>query len=383
MQTLRPLYKKNTKGKTLLWFLEVEGEKYRTVSGQKDGTLKRSAWTIAKPKNVGKINATTPEEQAQLEAEAKYTKKLAQGGYKESEDDLDTVTFFEPMLAKAFVKDATKVAKAVDNCPNSLTFREGKVWVQPKLDGIRCIAKADGLWTRQGKKIVACPHIERALEPYFIVNPKLILDGELYNHELKDDFNEITSIVRKQKPTEANILEAEELIQYYIYDFGGTDTPYSERYKWLVDYMVSESPIQILEARNAFSRVELDIYMEQCLDKGYEGIMVRLGNAKYEQKRSKNLLKYKKFIEDEFKVVQILEGDGNNAGMAARVLLELHDGKLCMANMTGSWEYCIEVLIDKNKYIGGEATVSFFNYTPDGMLRFPRVKQLYEGKRDV
>jgi uncharacterized protein YegP (UPF0339 family) len=55
--------------------------------------------------------------------------------------------------------------------------------------------------TRNGKIIEAIPHITNSLKSFFQANENTILDGELYNHELKDNFNKITSLVRKQKPT--------------------------------------------------------------------------------------------------------------------------------------------------------------------------------------
>ena len=66
-------------------------------------------------------------------------------------------------------------------------------WSQPKLDGIRCIANQSGLWTRAGKEITSCPHIWESVKPFLDANPGVTLDGELYNHELKEDFNKISS----------------------------------------------------------------------------------------------------------------------------------------------------------------------------------------------
>ena len=55
-------------------------------------------------------------------------------------------------------------------------------------------------FTRNGKQIDSIPHILESLKDFFKKNPYAILDGELYNHDLRDNFNKITSLVRKQTP---------------------------------------------------------------------------------------------------------------------------------------------------------------------------------------
>ena len=71
---LPTLYKKTTTGATQMWEIEVENDKFRTISGQLDGKKITNKWTTCTPKNVGKANATTGAEQAIKEAEAKHQK---------------------------------------------------------------------------------------------------------------------------------------------------------------------------------------------------------------------------------------------------------------------------------------------------------------------
>ena len=82
------------------------------------------------------------------------------------------------------------------------------VYSQPKLDGIRCIVRKEGDTligrTRNGKEIECIPHILKSLNGFFLAHPKAILDGELYNHDLRDNFNKITSLVRKQRPIKSD-----------------------------------------------------------------------------------------------------------------------------------------------------------------------------------
>ena len=113
-----------------------------------------------------------------------------------------------------------------------------KVFLQPKLDGVRCLFTKDGAFSRTGKQFMNVQHLEDALKVFFDVNPNAILDGELYNHRLKDDFEKIISLVRKQKPTDADKDNAQELVQFHLYDYiDGTDKSYEERYNMLAKYL--------------------------------------------------------------------------------------------------------------------------------------------------
>ena len=93
------------------------------------------------------------------------------------------------------------------------------VYIQPKLDGVRCLFTKNGAFSRTGKQFMNVAHIHLELIPFFKDNPDVVLDGELYNHELKHDFEKIISLVRKQKPTADDRLEAKNLMQYHLYDF--------------------------------------------------------------------------------------------------------------------------------------------------------------------
>ena len=149
-------------------------------------------------------------EQAEKEAQAEWNKK-SEKEYFEFINQIDSYDKFKPQLAHDYSKLNPEQKMMLDMIS------------QPKLDGIRCIARKDGLYTRAGKAITTCDHIFLALQPFFDNYPEAILDGELYNHELKEDFNRITSLVRKVKPTQAEAEECAKLVQYHIYDITGPE----------------------------------------------------------------------------------------------------------------------------------------------------------------
>ena len=108
---------------------------------------------------------------------------------------------------------------AQKNGDRPLDFENHTYFIQPKLDGVRCIIRKDGAFSRNGKSFKNVEHILKELEPLFEYAPELILDGELYNHDLKEDFNQIISLVRKTKRITENDRErSRELIQFHNYD---------------------------------------------------------------------------------------------------------------------------------------------------------------------
>ncbi len=364
---LPTLFKRTTTGAIQQWTQELAGDRYRTIAGQMNGKLVASEWTVCAGKNIGRANEASPEEQARREVAANYTKKRKEG-YRDRVEDIDQRDKFDPMLAKNY-----------EDYP--IDFSSDTVYSQPKLDGIRCIARAGGLWSRQGNPIVAAPHVREALGPFFAEQPHAVLDGELYNHDLHDDFNSIVSLVKKSKPTDANLEESRTLIQYHIYDFPVGDELFSVRNERLQAKLASRFDGSILRCVPTVAVTDaahLDAIYQDYLSEGYEGQMVRL-NRPYENKRSRFLLKRKEFQDAEFRIVEIAEGVGNRSGMAGFAVLHLGDGseRTFKANIKGDRACLRDLLARKDEVVGKEATVAFFKPTPDGIPRFPRIKAVH------
>lgn len=374
--TSKMIYKRDSKGKTRIWLFEIgtDDEKWgwRTIAGIDTGKKVTSDWTIVEGKNVGKANETSPEEQAYLEGNADQVKKLAKGYFADS-GAIDTFDKFKPMLAHNYDDYKDKLPRFV--------------FAQPKLDGIRCVARKDGLWTRTGKPIQSVPHIWEEIQKLFaIYGDQLILDGELYNHELRDDFNQITSLVRKSYQSEEDIELSRNLIQYHIYDMLLSEKdkrPFVDRQSDLNlmgDHFIPNSPLYIVPTVIVdMSTDELDILNGEWVEQGYEGQMIRL-DTPYENKRTKNLLKRKEFLTDEFKVLDILEGNGNWRGCVKHLLLEDFMGSTFKSGIRGSKDK-LRVMWE-NKEAPDWVTIRYFMRTPDGVPRFPIAVDWGKGKRE-
>lgn len=367
-KTFHTLYAKDSNGNTRIWYMEQNGHLYRTHSGVKDGQIVTSDWSTAEAKNVGKKNATTASEQATAEIEAKYKKQL-KTGYHENENDADSGTsYVEPMLAKP-LKDLTKK-------PN---FQKENWGMQCKFNGNRCVATKDGLFTRKGERYMSVPHIENALKPFFEKHPDAVLDGELFNNELRQQLNEISKLIRKTKHIESRDLEqSEKLVKYYIYDGYGfnnldEEAPYNAR-KLFIDANVTNLSEYFVEVitQNVQSEEHMNALFQSLLLDQQEGGMLRKLDAPYEHKRSKNLVKVKAEDDDEAVIIEITDGDGNWKGAATNVTLNWKD-KTFDAVFKGSYETRAEILKNKNNWIGKTVTFLYMGLTGLGTPNYARI----------
>lgn len=355
------LYSKDSTGKIRTWTQEQEGAKYRTVSGvMNSDNLVTSEWTVAIGKNTGKKNATTDEEQAVAEIDAKYKKQL-KSGYTSDINKVDTaLSFIEPILAKSY-KDYS----------DEVIFNDGEWGMQTKFNGICNVTSIDGCYSRKGEKFVTLSHIENALATFFKKYPDAVLHGEAFNDSYREQLNEIVKLCRKTvNVTESDRLQSEKLIKYYIYDGYcesagvGEDTPYFKRKEWIdknvtgkYDHCVAVETVIIK------NKEHLDQFFGERMDRGDEGVILRKMNMKYTHKRDKNLLKYKPLNDEEMVIQDIKAGNGNWAGKAKIITLKTKDGKIFDGTFKGSMADAAECLKNKNKWIGKTVTIFFNGYT--------------------
>jgi DNA ligase-1 len=328
------LYARTSTGAVQVWWMEQDGDKYRSTSGQKDGAKIVADWTTATKKNVGRANSMSAEAQATAEIKAKYDKQLKSGGYWLDIADIDKDRFFQVMLAKSFgdYKDKIDWAKGVA--------------VQIKYNGGRILADKYGLWSRKGERYMSIPHIEEALKPFFVKFPNAILDGEGFNYALRERLNRIMKLLRKTVHiTPQDLKESRDTIRFYVYDgFGfsaSKDGPiveptacylerkaaidnaffapcFKERYKGIIGHV----PTHIVK-----SEAELDALYQTFLGDKQEGAILRILGEPYQNKRTKFLLKYKPVDDAEFDAVSVQEGDGKFAGRISTITYRRIDGK--------------------------------------------------------
>jgi len=369
MKIFPRLFKKTSTGAIQFWDISASAAMagdhgiITTVYGQMGTDSPQTTKDlIEEGKNPGKKNATTPVEQAFKEAQSKWEKQLKKG-YVQTLDSAkadETDDLIEggivPMLAHKFAEQAHKV--------------KYPAMVQPKLDGIRCIAIVkDGeatLWSRTRKPITSCPHIVQELEAAF-ENQDIILDGELYNHDYKADFEKIVSLVRQEEPGEGH-----EIVQYHVYDKVDHD-PFKFRFVTLFKLFrfYEFHSIKFVETEVAKTEDEVMEFFDKYRKQGYEGAMMRNSESLYVNKRSYDLQKVKEFDDAEYPIVGIEEGRGKLAG-AAIFVCKNETGSEFKAKMKGDIEQLKKFFVDHSLWTGKKLTVQYQGLTgKEKVPRFP------------
>ena len=362
------IYSEDNAGKIRTWQYEVEGNKWRSIAGLQDGKKVVAKWTECKRAK----SRPTVEEQAQFEAQAQMDKRLDRD-YRRTIEELKAV-LKSPMLADKYKDHVEEV--------DTMLARKG-VFSQPKLDGFRAFMRKDSCLSRSFQQHFNVEHIVEVLRPFFEKYPNAILDGELYNHEYKDNFNKISSVIRKEKANPLQKIEAAELIQFHIYDLPSQFEFWTrnEEVDAIFDYYKFPPCIQRVRTDLAQTQEQMDEIYAQYIADGYEGQMLRDPNGLYEYGgRPVGLLKRKEFEDREFKLLRIEEGKGNWAGLAKRVFVEHPPGQEAKAGLKGNMAFAKELLA---KEIGpdDEVTVRFQGFTPDGEMRFPVAVDFHWGGR--
>ena len=280
---------------------------------------------------------------------------------------------FKPMLAHKFDNKRVDWSKPV--------------FIQPKLDGIRCIMKSDGCYSRNGKKFMNVQHLyTKTIKELFKQNPLLVLDGELYNHDLRDNFEKIVSLVRKQKPTPDDRKEARKLIQYHVYDYcmavnnklnllESDMNRYEKRMHQLVCSDMYGKHIRYVPARGVHSLDKAKEIHNDFLQQGYEGSILRL-DGPYKCGRSYDLMKFKDFSDTEATIVSWVEGKGKRRGTIGKFIAVDSDGIRFGMPVMDKFEYLQKNFKAMQDWVGKTATFTYFERTRAGSYRHPLFKAI-------
>ena len=429
------LYAQDKNGKIKVWAAAVLTDKgsatARITHGYINGKQQVAYRDCDAGKNIGRSNETTPLEQCISETRRKWTDKKEKEAYTETkpadcgegygdisgnnyddDDDGESAAAipagpFLPMLAQTF-DPATADLAARTKKKKVIKF---PCYVQPKLDGLRCVSYATRtadvsdaavvLQSRTGAFFTGLPHIAAALRPYLSQHPSVVIDGELYTDQMP--FEELAGLIKKKKITESDVARLKKVKYhvYDIYDHAQHDMPYSERMGVLASAVRRCGCVanDTLTASGRMLRSDTDAaavvvlvrtekvavlsefrqLFAEFVEAGYEGIMLRNAAGVYRANyRSNDLQKYKEFLEDEYRIIDFTQGEGRDAGAVIWVC-ETADGKEFSVRPRGTMEQRRDWFNDGASYIGKNLTVVYQELTEEGKPRFPVGKAIRDG----
>ena len=258
------------------------------------------------------------------------------------------------------------------------------VFMQPKLDGVRCVIQYEKrvqpredvvvAYSRTGKEWKNINHILAQLKPFFQKYPNVILDGELYNHDFKDDFEQIISMVRKTKPTDEARLISAENVQFHCYDIIDEELPFDQRIEFVTEsLMLLGNSIYTVDTVQIPNQFEAEEMHEVNMNSGFEGSILRTNDI-YACKRSHNLRKFKDFHDAEANITGWVEGKGKRIGTIGKFTAIDVDGNEFGMPVMDKFKYLQDNFEEMKTWIGEVATFTYFERTKAGSYRHPLFK---------
>jgi len=267
------------------------------------------------------------------------------------------------------------------------------VFVQPKLDGVRCVIQYENrplknvddlsgkltenvvvAYSRTGKEWKNIQHILEQLQPFFKKFPHIILDGELYNHAFKDDFEQIISMVRKSKPTaEARVISADN-VQFHCYDIIDEELPFDQRCEFISQsLMLMGDSVHTVDTIMIYDEEDAQSVHKSNIKKGYEGSIVRTNEA-YQCKRSHSLRKIKDFHDAEAEITGWVEGKGKRIGTIGKFTAVDKDGNEFGMPVMDKFKILQANFETMKDWVGETATFTYFERTKANSYRHPLFK---------
>ena len=402
VEELPTIYGVEKNGKTKLWTARIYRDilngnaMSEIVYGQLDGKKQTTTREYTEGKNLGKKNETTPLQQCMSETRRKWQDKMEKEGYSlvppvlESELEPNSTSESNPspsggkvfpMLAHAYDPLSSK------NKKNDIVF---PCYVQPKLDGLRCVCYMMPCGNSNDCKVVAqsrtgayfetVEHICAELRPILLKNPGLILDGELYTTDIP--FEELAGLIkRKNKNLSDADVHQRQCIKYHVYDVVVDGAPYSERHKHILDTVGSATRhhVEVVHTQLIHTLGEFRQAFGEYVADGYEGIMLRNVHGPYRQNyRSHDLQKYKEFVEAEYPIVGFKEADGRDKGTVVWVCRTAEEREFSV-RPRGTQEQRRQWFQDGHKYKGKLLTVIYQELSELNVPRFPVGKAIRDG----
>lgn len=319
-------------------------EHWQTKADGTDSKHQFSEPYLVSGKNIGRSNETSDEEQSLLEFDS-GVKKYRDKGY--NDIGVKSTSRPLPMLAQKFKE------------------RKGKIdwnsaYAQPKLDGSRMLFDGTTAWSRGGKNI-----IPEVIEHLVFDTDGHIIDGELIlpgNVKLQETM----------KATKKYRKGVSDQLMYMVYDLVESDMVFSERYALLAS-LVKNAPenVILVETMRVTGEEDVNVAQVHFVKEGYEGTMVRDDSCGYDiGHRSNSLQKMKDFQDEEFKIVDVVEGSGSDTGCAI-FICKAENGETFRARIEGSREESRETFKTRKNHINKFLTVRFQAWTNRGVPQFP------------
>ncbi|MBU8920806.1 MAG: hypothetical protein KOO63_03000 [Bacteroidales bacterium] len=350
--TESPRLQSETKGgKVKYWQAAVyakDGSWFYSKTWWQEGSKRQTSTPVEVfGKNIGRANETSPEEQARSEFDS-IVQKQRDKGY--SEDGSKAHIPTKPMLAHKY-KDRKHTV-------------EYPCFVQPKLDGYRMLKEGNGTaaYTRGGK-----PHVAECVAHLMWDTGAFMTDGELMLPHMPP-LQETSRAAKKFRP------DVSPTLHYYVYDIVDPGVPFIARHELLCSLVLhgrAPGNVVLVDTIEVHDETELLGAHAQFTARGYEGTIIRSGDAGYEiGHRSNSLLKLKDFTDVEFLVVDVEQGKGSFVGIAVFVC-ETSGGYRFNVVPQGTMEYRAELWRTRKGHIGKWLTVRYQALTEDGAPQFP------------
>jgi len=270
-----------------------------------------------------------------------------------------------------------------------------------KLDGVRCLAVVDyegkcTLYSRMGKELTTLNQVKLAIEKTGIINT--VFDGEicLMDENGNEDFQGVMKeLRRKDHQIENPIFMIFDMIHKPDFDNQKGYLRLSDRLNqlrgWLGGRFIDTNILRYVEQYQITDQDHFDYWTKLSNSKKWEGFMLRK-NEGYEGKRTKNLLKVKKFFDAEYEVIDfdiddheiVVNGRSETVQMLSQVWIE-HKGH--KVKVGSGWTHEQRLQYIDGSIVGKIITVQYFEETKNDKggisLRFPTVKHVYDGKREM
>jgi len=344
---LETLYKTATSGATQVLNMEITGDTYTRTWGQLDGKQQTKA-TTASPKNIGRANETTAEEQAIIEAKAVWVKKQ-KANY--STSIAAPVVIELPMKVNVYQKHKKKV---VFPC-----------YISPKLNGVNAEYRLDrtgtlSLLSRGGEQYPIPSHQIEGVMATMAAMGVTRLNGEMYSHG--QHLQDIMAATKKHNELTKDLV-------FNTFDLPTVKESYSTRASRLTSFIpAKDTGVAIVPIATADSHQDIEDAYNYAMDNGYEGIVIRNADTKYEYNtRSLTTLKYKKTQDAEFEV-KSFDIDKNGHPVFHCYINSNHTG----ANSTfkvkpkGTDDERLEIAANAKSYIGKWIKVAYECFSKAG-----------------